>query len=140
MVELYFGDPELRARMLIGAALKAAARGKTVLFVSFKRDFSDCAGLFEPFDQLTLLGPQNNSQREYFDGAVRMAITFKYNMLILDGIVDEVAGGDIPAAQVQEFLSDAPDSIEIICGGHSSDERLSRFADEVVELSIVSQK
>lgn len=135
MVEMYCGGSEQRARILIGAAVMAAMKGKNVLFVSFGRDYSDCDRLFEISQHITLLNPGINSAREYFDSAVRMAITFKYNVLILDDILGAAERGCIPEAQVLEFLSDAPDSIEIICAGEKAYPRFLRLADKAVGLS-----
>ena len=137
MVELYCGSRERRARILTGIAVRAAAREKNVLYVSFGRDNPDCGRLFETLG-VTLLSSQNNSVREYFDGAVRMAITFKYHVLIFDDILDLAAEGSIPCAELLEFLSDAPDSMEVICGGETADGRFLRLADEAVRLSDMS--
>ena len=55
-------------------------------------------------------------------------------MLILDGVFDSVEKQQLSISEVDEFLSNAPDSLEIICTGEKVQERFLKIADEIVEL------
>ena len=85
------------------------------------------------FSEATTLEP-HVGVRGYFDHAVRMALSLRHEVLILHGIFDMVDTGQLAAGEVYEFLSNAPDSIEIICTGHTVDKKFLRIADEAVEM------
>lgn len=141
MVEIYYGDEKSRLRMCIGAAVAAALREKNVLVADFTRIDSGYGRLFDIVPHITRLTlTPNAGVQEYFDHAVRIALSFQYSALILYDIFDTVAEGRLSAAEVYEFLSNAPDSIEIICTGQSADEKFCRIADEIVELSALDKE
>ena len=140
MVEIYCGKLEDKSRLMIGAAVRAAMKEKNALLVSFKRNYSDYDGFFEKAPHVTLLNPPRTAVSEYFDSAVRMALTFKYTALILDGVFDMVNDGHLSSGQVYEFLSNAPDSLEIVCSGTKVDDRFIRIADEVIVMDLIDTK
>ena len=115
--------------------IRAALKKKNVLMVSFGEDHDDYSGLFEIAPHITRLTlPANAGVREYFDHAARIAMTFRYSVLILDGVFDSVEKQQLSIYEVDEFLSNAPDSLEIICTGEKVQERFLKIADEIVEL------
>ena len=106
--------------MCTGAAISAALKKKNVLMVSFGEDYEDYSELFEIAPHITRLTlPANAGVREYFDHAARIAMTFRYSVLILDGVFDSVEKQQLSISEVYEFLSNAPDSLEIICTGET---------------------
>ena len=135
MIEIYYGDAKGKTRLCTGAAIKAALKKKNVLMVSFGDDYENYSELFEIAPHITRLTlPANAGVREYFDHAVRIAMTFRYSVLILDGVFDSVEKQALSISEVYEFLSNAPDSLEIICTGQKVQERFLALADEIVEL------
>ncbi len=135
VLEIYYGDKKGKTRMCTGAAISAALKKKNVLMVSFGADYEDYSELFEIAPHITRLTlPANAGVREYFDHAARIAMTFRYSVLILDGVFDSVEKQQLSISEVYEFLSNAPDSLEIICTGQRVQERFLKIADEIVEL------
>lgn len=135
MLEIYFGEAKGKTSLCLGAAVTAALKEKNVLLVCFDTDGGCCDKLFEAAPHITRLTlPQSAGVSEYFDHAVRMAMTFRYAMLILDGVFDAVAQKKLNASEVYEFLSNAPDSVEIICTGVQAQEKFLSLADEAVEM------
>lgn len=135
MVEYYFGEARGKTSLCTGVAVREALKEKNVLLVSFEADYGDYDKLFDIAPHITRLSlPQSAGVREYFDHAVRMAMTFRYSVLILDGVFDSVAQQKLSASEVYEFLSNAPDSVEIICTGKQVQEKFLALADEIVEL------
>lgn len=134
-MEIYFGEARGKTNLCTGAAVRAALKKKNVLMVIFETDYDDYGKLFETASHITRLTlPSNAGVREYFDHAARIAMTFRYSVLIFDGIFDSVAKGSLSISEVYEFLSNAPDSVEIICTGKEVQERFLTVADEIVEL------
>ncbi len=135
VIEIYYGDAKGKTRLCTGAAISAALKKKNVLMVSFCDDYGDDSELFEIAPHITRLTlPANAGMREYFDHAARIAMTFRYSVLILDGVFDSVEKRLLSISEVYEFLSNAPDSLEIICTGQKVQERFLSLADEIVEL------
>ena len=135
VIEIYYGDTKGKTRLCTGAAIGAALKKKNVLMVGFCADYEDYSELFEIAPHITRLTlPANAGVREYFDHAVRIAMTFRYSVLILDGVFDSVEKQALSISEVYEFLSNAPDSLEIICTGQKVQERFLALADEIVEL------
>lgn len=135
MLEIYYGEAKGKTSLCTGAAVRAALKEKNVLLASFEEDYDDYVRLFDMAPHITRLTlPQSAGVRECFDHAVRMAMTFRYAVLILDGVFDSVGKGALSESEVYEFLSNAPDSMEIICTGVTVQERFLPLADEIVEM------
>lgn len=135
MVEIFYGEARGKTSLCTGLAVRAALKKKNVLMVSFGEEYDDYGSLFEIAPHITRLTlPANAGVREYFDHAARIAMTFRYSVLIFDGIFDSVEQGKLSAAEVAAFLSNAPDSLQIICTGKSAPDRFLKIAHEVVEL------
>ncbi|MBQ3264552.1 MAG: cob(I)yrinic acid a,c-diamide adenosyltransferase [Ruminococcus sp.] len=134
MLAFYYGEAKGKTGLCVGAAVRAALREKNVLLVSFEAD-GGYEKLFDYAPHIARLSlPESAGVRELFDHAVRMAMTFRYTVLILDGVFDAVENDKLSAAEVHEFLSNAPDSMEVICTGRTVQERFLPLADEMVEL------
>ena len=149
MLEIYYGDAKYKNRLCAGAAIRAAIKQKNVLFVSFmsvdpQSDKLLCSRepniiLMQPDMPVTPeeLSDEKRAQlsrviREFFDKAIRMALTFKYQVLLLDRIFDVISADLLSSSEVYEFLSDAPDMLEIICTGHEPEQRFLALADESI--------
>lgn len=135
MLEIYYGEAKGKTSLCTGVAVIAALKEKNVLLVSFEEDYANYGKLFDIAPQITRLTlPRSAGVHEYFDHAVRMAMTFRYTVLILDGVFDCIERGALNAAEVYEFFSNAPDSMEIICTGITVQQKFLPLADEIVEL------
>ena len=134
MLEIYYGEAKGKAGLCVGVAVCAALREKNVLLVGFESSggYEKLIDHAPHITRLTL--PESAGVREHFDHAVRMAMTFRFSVLILDGVFDAVEDEKLSAAEVYEFLANAPDSVEVICTGRTVQERFLPLADEIVEL------
>ncbi len=152
MLTLYFGLGKGKTGCAIGATVRAAAKDKQVLFVEFIRqnEFSDRKALesnysvtvssapvdLEPMTETALERKAQLSKvfRELFDSAVRTVLTHKYDMLVLDGIFDAVEKGYLLESEVYDFLSNAPDNLDVICTGIEVNEKFMPLFSVVTEL------
>ena len=152
MLEIYYGSARYRKRLCAGAAAQAVLRDKNVLYVRFLRDIESddkpsarqaTGVIFLDTDMPVVLDELSEEKRpavsrmmrEFFDKAVRMALTFKYEVLVMERVFDAIDSGLLPESEVYEFLSDAPDRVEIICTGSEPCERFLALADEAVLLT-----
>lgn len=152
MFGIYYGKAKGKTCVCIGAALRAAIKDKKVLFASFLiDDILSKKNMFEAFSNVTEIKTSVNiaafdqegadskafAQKvigEFFDNAIRVSLTFKYDVLILDGVFDALNSGYLSQSKVYEFLSNAPDNIEIICTGVSIDKKLLERAAFAINL------
>ena len=136
MLEIYYGGAKIKDRLCIGVAITAALRDKNVLLVNFRQDVENYDKLFDVAPHLTRLTlAPHVGVRGYFDHAARVALSIRYEVLVLHGIFDMIDTGQLSSGEVYEFLSNAPDSIEIICTGRAVDEKFLRIADKAVKMS-----
>ncbi len=152
MLSLYFGLGKGKTSCAIGAAIRTAVKDKKVLFVEFIRqnELTDRKALeamyitvsSAPVD-LELISDtagENKSHiskvfRELFDTAVVTVLTKKYDMLILDGVFDALEKEFLLETEVYDFLSNAPDSLDVICTGESFNEKFAPLFNLITELS-----
>ena len=147
MLTLYFGLGKGKSGCAIGACVRAAAKDKQVLFVEFIRqnELSDRKALESCYSVTVSSAPvdlnpmtdtalERKAQlskvfRELFDSAIRTVLTNKYDMLVLDGVFDAVEKGYLLESEVYDFLSNAPNNLDVICTGvEVSDKFLPLFA------------
>jgi len=154
MLTLFMGHGKGKTQVAIGAAVKSACRDKKVLFVDFinQDNANDILALQSMYTVTVLYTPvelelaasstfESKAQaskvfRELFDTAIRTVLTNKFDMLILDGVFDATDKGLLLESEVYEFLSNAPNSLDIVCTGISIDEKflsLSTFATELID-------
>lgn len=147
MLQIYYGNGTGKTNACIGCALKSAMRERKILFVSFIADADSEYGkslnmlfgvsvITAPVDANVAIeeSPDKPLQasrvfREMFDTATRTALTQKYDVLIFDGIFDIITKKFLCESEVYEFLSNAPDSIEIVCTGCDVSEKFISLAD-----------
>ncbi|MBQ7964757.1 MAG: cob(I)yrinic acid a,c-diamide adenosyltransferase [Ruminococcus sp.] len=151
MLTLYYGEGKGKTCCAIGTALRASSKEKKVLFVEFIRqnELSDRKALESvyitvssaPID-LELISDsaqENKAQvakvfRELFDTAVITVLTRKFDMLVLDGVFDAVEKGFLLETEVHDFLSNAPNSLDVICTGVNVDEKFVPLFSSITEL------
>ncbi len=153
MLTLYMGKGKGKTQVAIGAAVKSACKDKKILFVDFinQDNANDIKALQSMYTLTVLYTPvelelaadntlENKAQaskvfRELFDTAIRTVLTNKYDMLILDGVFDAVQKGMLLESEVYEFLSNAPNSLDIVCTGVIIDDKFLSLATFAIELT-----
>lgn len=153
MLSLYYGDGKGKTSCAIGVAVRFASKDKKVLFVDFIKQDNEAvtkalstmytvAVSSIPVElELTFDTAVDNKAhaskiyRELFDSAVRTVLTNKYDMLILDGVFDAISKGFLPESEVYEFLSNAPDSLDIICTGVEISEKFILLSNNATFIS-----
>lgn len=140
MLSLYYGNGKGKTCIAIGAATRAASKDKKVLFVEFIRqgEYSDRKALESLYvtvssapvdlELISETAQENKAQvskvfRELFDTAVVTVLTRKFDMLVLDGVFDAVEKGFLIESEVYDFLSNAPNKLDVICTGINVDEK-----------------
>lgn len=71
--------------------------------------------------------------RGIFDNSVTTALTERYDMVVMDEIFDVINYDMVSEADVYEFITNAPKSMEIVMTGHNPPERFIEVADYVTE-------
>ncbi len=152
MLTLFSGKGKGKTLCAIGTTVKAAFKDKKVLFVDFVNQSTDndtqalkamysVTVLTTPVDLELTVDTATDSKaqasrvfRELFDTAVRTVLTSKYDTLILDGVFDATEKGLLLESEVYEFLSNAPDSLDVICTGTNIDEKFISLANYATTL------
>ena len=71
--------------------------------------------------------------RGIFDRSVSMTLSDRYDMIILDEVFDVIHEGMLAGSAVFEFISNAPNSLEIVMTGRKPPQRFIDAADYVTE-------
>lgn len=151
MIHVYYGDGKGKTTAAVGLAVRAAGSKMKVLFVQFlKTEFSGERHILShtenislTFCPLELKFTFNMNEKEkagaaktfkgIFDNAVLKALTEKYDMVVLDEVVEAINAGMLSESEVYEFITNAPVSMEIVMTGHNPPQRFIDIADYVTE-------
>lgn len=151
MIHVYYGDGKGKTTAAVGLAARAAGSNLKVLFVQFlKTEFSGERHTLSHTENVTLtccplelkftfeMDEKEKLQasklfKGMFDSSVTTALTERYDMVILDEIFDVINCDMISEAEVFEFVTNAPVSMEIVMTGHNPPERFIEIADYVTE-------
>lgn len=151
MIHIYFGDGKGKTTAGVGLAARAAGSNMKVLFVQFlKTEFSGERHTLSHTENVTLtLCPLelnftfNMDEKEkshaskvfkgIFDSSVTTALTERYDVVVLDEIFDVINNDMISDAEVYEFITNAPKSMEIVMTGHNPPEKFFEIADYITE-------
>lgn len=152
MIHIYYGDGKGKTTAAVGLAVRAAGNHMKVLFVQFlKTEFSGERNLLSAAENVTLTAcPQEikftvdmtDAERQQaavlfrgmFERSAATALSERYDMIVLDEVFDVMNEGMLSEAQVYEFITNAPNSIEIVMTGHQPSERFLAEADYVTEM------
>lgn len=149
MIHIYYGDGKGKTTAATGLAVRAAGRNLKVLFVQFLKNMS--TGERTSLKQLPniTLAPcpmelkftftmseeeKENCARlmgEIFRVSAEKSIVGKFDMIILDELLTAVTLNMVSHAEVYEFLSNAPQTLEIVLTGHEVPEKFSVLADYI---------
>lgn len=151
MIHVYYGDGKGKTTSAVGLAARAAGSNLKVLFVQFlKTEFSGERHVLSHTENVSLtfcpielkftfeMNEKEKQQaskifREIFDGSVTKALTERYDMVVLDEVFDIINCDMVSEAEVFEFITNAPVSMEIVMTGHNPPERFIEVADYVTE-------
>ncbi len=147
MIHIYYGDGKGKTTAAVGLAVRAAGSGLRVLFVQFlKTDSSGERSVLGKLDNVTLTNCPLNLKftfdmtdaekhrtavlyRSIFERSAATALSDRYDMIVL--VINE---GMLAEAQVYEFITNAPKSIEIVMTGHNPSPRFLAAADYITEM------
>lgn len=152
MIHIYYGDGKGKTTAAVGLALRAAGSKMKVMFVQFlKTEFSGERNLLKELDNVTVTSCPTELKftvdmtdaekqqtavifRGVFERSAAAALSERYDMIVLDEIFDIMNEGMLGEAQVLEFITNAPNSIEIVMTGHNPSQRFIDEADYVTEM------
>ena len=151
MIHIYYGDGKGKTTAAVGLTARAAGSNMKVLFVQFlKTEFSGERHTLYHTENVTITScpielkftyEMDEKERvqsakifkDMFDNAVTTALMERYDVVILDEVFDVINHDMISEAEVYEFITNAPKSMEIIMTGHNPSERFLDIADYITE-------
>ena len=152
MIHVYYGDGKGKTTAAVGLAVRAAGSNMKVMFVQFlKTEFSgerhilsnlDNVSLTVCPDELKFTFDMSDAERQQasalfrgiFERSAATALSERYDMIVLDEVFDIMNEGMLSEADVFEFITNAPVSIEIVMTGHDPAQRFTDAADYVTEM------
>ena len=151
MIHIYYGDGKGKTTAAVGLTARAAGSNMKVLFVQFlKTEFSGERHTLYHTENVTITScpielkftyEMDEKERvqsakifkDMFDNAVTTALMERYDVVVLDEVFDVINHDMISEAEVYEFITNAPKSMEIIMTGHNPSERFLDIADYITE-------
>lgn len=152
MIHVYYGDGKGKTTAAVGLAIRAAGNSMKVMFVQFlKPESSGERAVLHSLDRLTLtscptelkftcdMDDREKQQtamiyRGIFERSAAVTLSERYDMIVLDEIFDAISEGLLNEADVYEFITNAPNNIEIVMTGHKPSKRFIDEADYVTEM------
>ncbi len=151
MIHAYYGDGKGKSTAAAGIALRAAGNRMRVMFVQFlKTENSGERAALQSVEGITLttcplelkftyeMDEREKQQvsvmyRGIFERAVSITLSDRYDMIVLDEVFDVIKEGMLADGSVFEFITNAPNNIEIIMTGRKPPQRFLDAADYVTE-------
>ena len=151
MIHAYYGDGKGKSTAAAGAALRAAGNRMRVMYVQFLKTENTGERLaLQSIDGITLTScplelkftcEMDDIERQQvsmmyrgiFERAVSITLSDRYDMIVLDEVFDVINEGMLSESSVFEFISNAPNNIEIIMTGRKPPKRFIDAADYVTE-------
>lgn len=151
MIQTYFGYGKGKTSAAVGSAIRCAGCGKKVLIVQFLKnnDSSECSVLknincidIACSDVIYNLFDNKNAQsRQLFADAYDKLLSHavccaldKYDMLILDEVLDAVDFGYICEDKLVQYLAELKDNTEVILTGHKLSSKIADISDYISEI------
>lgn len=152
MIHVYCGDGKGKTTAAAGLAVRAAGCKMKVLFVQFlKTEISGERNVLKELENVTVTScplelkfttdmteaeKQQTSVlfRGIFERSAATALSDRYDMVVFDEVFDIINEGMLSEAEVYEFITNAPKSIEIVMTGHDPSQRFIDEADYVTEM------
>jgi len=149
IVMLFTGDGKGKTTAAVGAAVRAAGHGASVLIIQFMKGrlYGELAAV-EKIDNITI---EQHGRDEFVDSkdpeeidvefaekgwarALQAAASDPPSLLVLDEINVAVSFGLIPLETVVRFVNDRPDGMDLILTGRYAARELIDIADTVTEM------
>ena len=152
MIHVYYGDGKGKTTAAVGLAVRAAGSNMKVMFVQFlKTEFSGERHILSNLenvsltvcpDELKFTFDMSDAERQQasalfrgiFERSAATALSERYDMIVLDEVFDIMNEGMLSEADVFEFITNAPVSIEIVMTGHDPAQRFTDATDYVTEM------
>ena len=151
MIHAYYGDGKGKSTAAAGIALRAAGNRMRVMYVQFLKTENTGERLaLQSIDGINLtscplelkftyeMDDRERQQvsvmfRGIFERAAAITLSDRYDMIILDEVFDVINEGMLSESSVFEFISNAPNNIEIVMTGRKPPKRFIDAADYVTE-------
>jgi cob(I)alamin adenosyltransferase len=154
MVHVCYGDGPGKTTAAVGLVVRACGSGLRVLFAQFLKDgrsgelialkklgvdVLECIPCEKFFAFMSESEKANASakQREAFFTAKHAALSGKYDLLVLDEVLDIVMLGIITPEELLGFLRERPETLEVSLTGHAVFPELIDAADYIAEVKKV---
>ena len=151
MIQCYFGNGKGKTTASVGAAIRYSGCQKRVLFVSFLKDgTSSELEILRTLPAVTVQIPpvsyrlfdnQNSEKNREFSQAYTQffceqlhALSFQFDMIVLDEILDVVAFGYIAEEIFLEKIQQWATTAELVLTGHSLSSRIAQHCDYISEI------
>ncbi len=150
LIHIYCGDGKGKTTSAVGAAVRCAGGGGSVLFYQFmKGDTSGERRVLSQTRGITLADTYSRSKfvwnmsddeketaRDFYTAELEKIIksAAKYDMIVLDEIMSAVKYGFVKEQRLLEFLHTKPSTAEIIMTGRDPSDELIAAADYVSEI------
>ncbi len=151
-VIVFTGDGKGKSTAAFGAALRASGHGlrtAVVQFIKGEWDYGETRALAalanieltRTGSGFTWLAKDPDEPRllaeQGWQAARDLALSDRYDLLILDELNYAITEGYIPVDAVVELLNDKPDRLSVIITGRNASPRLIEAADTVTEMRCV---
>ena len=156
LIHIYCGDGKGKTTAALGAAVRAAGRGRRVLISRFLKteDSGEVISLpllpgimpcFRNFGFSWQMSPETRKEAELYYGrsfkeAWRVAAGKEggdgYDLLILDEVIGAVNLGFVDEMALIAALKERPEALEVILTGRNPSEALCSYADYLTEMKL----
>lgn len=152
LVHLYYGDGKGKTSAAVGLGVRAGGIGKRILFVQFLKD-NDSGEIkaLEGNDAFKILKDNPvtkfvfamderekaevfKRQNQHFKSAVHELVTNKYDVIILDEVIDIVNFEIISLDDLKELIRIKPSHSEVVMTGHQPQKEIIELCDYVSEI------
>ncbi len=155
-ITIYTGDGHGKSSAALGCAIRTAAVGGHAVIIQFLKGIgvSDTEYIknlepeikvfrFEKSDRdFSMLSHEEQQEelmniRNGFGYARKIMSTCECNLLVLDEVLGLVDTQIISAEELKQLIESKPDEMELILTGITSNDEISRLADEVNRIELV---
>jgi cob(I)alamin adenosyltransferase len=149
LVHIYTGDGKGKTTAAMGLAVRALGRGWTVGVIQFMKTgetgeadfFRGVSGIeFRAFGHAGFVDPgkpseeDRNAAKSGFGLADEWIRNRRFDLVVLDEILQAVRCGVLSAGRVLSLLEDKPDEVEVVLTGRNAPNELIQKADLVSDI------
>ena len=155
LVQIYCGNGKGNTTAAAGQSVRAAGRGFKVLFTQFLKDYTsgeisvleNVKGIevFKgaPVTKFVFAMTEEEKKqlaadvKEQFSAVCRRAAEEKFDMLVMDEVLDVIGMGFLTEDEAVRFLANRPKGLEVVMTGRDPGEKLTAAADYISEIEPV---